>query len=119
MLAERLQHGTPDSYQNRQPIPDGGHGPLGPLIEIEEGNYYVLVVGDHFSKYMAAFALPNQEAKTVTRVLLEEYFCDKAFLSNCTLIRAHMATVQITSDIGNVQTPGQGQHLITQPAMVK
>ena len=24
--------GTPDSYQNKQPITDDGHGPLGPLI---------------------------------------------------------------------------------------
>ena len=52
---------------------------LGPLVESEEGNRYILVVGDHFTKYMSAYALPNQEAKTVARILIEEYFCQNGF----------------------------------------
>ena len=52
---------------------------LGPLIETEEGNLYLLLVYDHFSKYKAAFALPNREAKTAR---LTEYFCERAFQSN-------------------------------------
>ena len=52
---------------------------LGPLPETDEGNQYILVVGDHFTKYMAAFAVPNQEASTVARILVDEYFCDKGF----------------------------------------
>ena len=47
----------------------------GPLVETEEeGNWYILVVGDHYTKYMSACALPNQEAKTVARILVEEHF---------------------------------------------
>ena len=42
-------------------------------MEYEEGNRYILVVGDHFTKYMSAYALPNQEANTVARILVEEY----------------------------------------------
>ena len=52
---------------------------LGPLVETDAGNRYVLIVGDHFTKYMSAFAVSNQEAETVAKVLMEEYFCDKGF----------------------------------------
>ncbi|KAL5502934.1 hypothetical protein EMCRGX_G009794 [Ephydatia muelleri] len=52
---------------------------LGPFVESEEGNQYILVVGDHFTKYMSAYALPNQEAKTVARILVDEYFCQNGF----------------------------------------
>eukprot|EP00731_Ephydatia_muelleri_P015004 Em0008g724a len=52
---------------------------LGPLVETDEGNRYILVVGDHFTKYMSAYALPNQEAKTVARILVEEHFCQYGF----------------------------------------
>ena len=52
---------------------------LGPLVETDEGNRYILVVGDHFTKYMSAYALPNQEAKTVARILVEEHFCQNGF----------------------------------------
>ena len=36
---------------------------LGPLVETDAENRYVLVVGDHFTKYMNAFAVGNQEAE--------------------------------------------------------
>lgn len=36
-------------------------------------NKYVLVVGDYFSKWTEAYPLPNQEAKTVTRVFVKEW----------------------------------------------
>ena len=60
---------------------------LGPLPETDEGNQYILVVGDHFTKYMAAFAVPNQETSTVARILVDEYFCEKGSPSSCTLIK--------------------------------
>ena len=56
---------------------------IGPLPEMDEGNQYILVVGDHFTKYMAAFAVPNQEASTVARILVDKYFCDKGFPIHC------------------------------------
>ena len=37
------------------------------------------MVGDHFTKYMSAYALPNQETKTVARILEEEHFCQNGF----------------------------------------
>ena len=46
---------------------------LGPLPESDRGNKYILVIGDYFSKWTEAFAIPNQEATTVARVLVEEF----------------------------------------------
>ena len=46
---------------------------LGPLPETEQGNRYVLVIGDYFTKWMEAHA--NQEATTVAQKLTDEMFC--------------------------------------------
>eukprot|EP00057_Strongylocentrotus_purpuratus_P018268 XP_011672742.1 PREDICTED: protein NYNRIN-like [Strongylocentrotus purpuratus] len=48
---------------------------LGPLPETDRGNRYVLVIGDYFSKWIESYALPNQEARTVARVVVEEFIC--------------------------------------------
>ncbi|XP_052002459.1 protein NYNRIN-like [Xyrauchen texanus] len=48
---------------------------LGPLSETIDKNLYILVVGDYFSKWTEAFALPNQEARSVAKVLVEEWVC--------------------------------------------
>ena len=47
---------------------------LGPLPESATGNRYILVVGDYFSRWMEAYAIPNQEAVTVSKKLTEEFF---------------------------------------------
>ena len=47
---------------------------LGPLPESENGNSYILVVADYFTRWMEAFALPNQEATTVANKLVDEVF---------------------------------------------
>ena len=44
-------------------------------LETSKGGFnYVLVLTDHFTKYAAAFPTRNQEAKTVAKVLIEQYF---------------------------------------------
>ena len=48
---------------------------LGPLPESGEGNSYVLVVSNYFTKWMEAFPMPNQEASTVATKLVDEVFC--------------------------------------------
>ena len=40
---------------------------LGPLPESTAGNSYILVVGDYFTKWLEAYAIPNQEAITVAK----------------------------------------------------
>ena len=48
---------------------------LGPLPESDAGNRYILVVGDYFTHWMEAYPMHNQEATTVARKLVDEYFC--------------------------------------------
>ena len=48
---------------------------LGPLPKTDQGNVYVLVIGDYFTKWVEAFALPNQEAETIAKVFVEEFVC--------------------------------------------
>ena len=45
---------------------------LGPLPESDGGNSYILVAG---TRWMEAYAIPNQEAKTVADKLVNELFC--------------------------------------------
>ena len=50
----------------------GGHRPF---LEGPSGNRYILVVGDYFTKWMEAYAVPDQETTTVVRKLVDEFFC--------------------------------------------
>ena len=43
---------------------------LGPLPESEAGNKYILVTGDHFTRWMEAYSIPNQAT-----VATNELFC--------------------------------------------
>ncbi len=47
---------------------------MGPFPESDNGNTHILVVGDYFTRYMGAYAIPNQEASTVARILTNEFF---------------------------------------------
>ena len=46
---------------------------LGPLPQSDDGNQYILIAADYFSKWVEAYALPNQEAATVAEVLVKEF----------------------------------------------
>ncbi|KAL5475516.1 hypothetical protein EMCRGX_G025342 [Ephydatia muelleri] len=48
---------------------------LGPLPESGNGNSYILVVGDYFTRWMEAYPIQNQEAVTVAQKLVDEIFC--------------------------------------------
>ena len=47
----------------------------GPFPESPEGNRYILVGGDYFTKWIEAYALPDQEATNVAKKLVDEFFC--------------------------------------------
>ena len=46
---------------------------LGPLPELPKGNTYLLVVADHFTRWMEAYPILKQEAVTVAKILTNEY----------------------------------------------
>jgi hypothetical protein len=48
---------------------------LGPLPKSITGNTYVLVAADYFTKWVEAYAIPNQEATTVAWKLTDQMFC--------------------------------------------
>ena len=48
---------------------------MGPLPESENGNLYVLVASDYFTKWVEVYAIPNQEVITVAKKLTDEMFC--------------------------------------------
>lgn len=41
----------------------------------ENGNRYVVVFLDYLTKWVEAFAIPDQSATTIARILVEEIFC--------------------------------------------
>ena len=46
---------------------------LGPLPDSDRCNKCSLIIGDYFSKWTEAYAIPNQEATTAARVLVGEF----------------------------------------------
>ena len=48
---------------------------LGPLPETEDGNKYLLIAMDYFTKWPEAYPLPNQEATTVANALAQQFIC--------------------------------------------
>ena len=47
---------------------------VGPLPQSTNGNLYLLVAEDYFTKWLEVWAIPNQEAKTIAEKLLNEMF---------------------------------------------
>ena len=47
---------------------------LGPLPTSTQGNKYVLIATDYFTKWPEAYPIPNQEAVTVARCLVNQFF---------------------------------------------
>ena len=46
---------------------------LGPLPMSESGNKYILIAMDYFTKWPEAYPIPNQEAETVAKVLVDQF----------------------------------------------
>ena len=47
---------------------------MGPIRETVHGNWYILVLMDHFSKWCEAFHTKDQKASTVADILLQKVF---------------------------------------------
>ena len=48
---------------------------LGPLPRTEKGNSYVLAATDYYTRWVEAYAIPDQGASTVAQKLVDELFC--------------------------------------------
>ena len=48
---------------------------MGPFPTTKSGNKYILVAPDYFTRWVEAFAIPNQEAITVAKTLTDNIFC--------------------------------------------
>ena len=48
---------------------------LGPLPESDEGNKYILVIADYYTKFVKAYPMPDETASTIARIVVEEFIC--------------------------------------------
>ena len=48
---------------------------VGPLSESTTGNFYLLVAGDYFTRWVKAYPIPNHKTVTVARKLIQGLFC--------------------------------------------
>jgi hypothetical protein len=48
---------------------------VGPFPKSSQGNRYLLVAMDYFTKWLEAYAIPNQEASTIAKALVTNFFC--------------------------------------------
>ncbi|KAK3107506.1 hypothetical protein FSP39_016104 [Pinctada imbricata] len=55
---------------------------LGPLPVTEDGNEYIMVLGDYFSKWKEAYPIKNHTAQTVANKLISEFICRFGVPSN-------------------------------------
>lgn len=62
-------------YATGEPLQRCALDIMGPLPETEKGNRYVLVLADYFSKWTEAYPMPDMEAATVARIMVEEFIC--------------------------------------------
>lgn len=53
---------------------------LGPFPKTTNGNCFILVAIDYFTKWPEAYVLPNQEAETVADTLVGDIFSPQSFI---------------------------------------
>jgi hypothetical protein len=60
-------------YLVGHPIDRIGIDVIGPLPKSKNNNRYILVIGDHFTRWVEAYPLPNQQAETIAVKLVHEF----------------------------------------------
>ena len=61
--------------QTKRPLECIAMDILGPLPTTVRGNKYILVVGEYFTKWTEAYPIPDSEATTVAKILVNEFIC--------------------------------------------
>ncbi|CAG2220254.1 unnamed protein product [Mytilus edulis] len=59
---------------------------IGPLPHTRQNNKFILVIGDHFTRWMEAFPLPHQQAEKVAEKLVHEFI---SRFEVCKLLEIH------------------------------
>lgn len=72
---QKYPRGNLRQYMVGEPMERMAVDVLGPLPQTTRGNRYIVVIADYFSKWVEAFAIPDQTAETIARVLVEEVVC--------------------------------------------
>jgi hypothetical protein len=72
---QRKPRGKMQQYIVGEPMERVALDIMGPLPQSIKGNKYILVVADYFTRWTEAYAMPDQEAITVTKFFLEEFIC--------------------------------------------
>ena len=73
-----------------------------------QGNKYILLIGDQFSKWYEAIALTNQEAKTLSRALVEHWIVNLVLQSTYTvwtLCQNYFVVFAVNQEIRGHQQP--------------
>ncbi|KAK9874212.1 hypothetical protein WA026_002568 [Henosepilachna vigintioctopunctata] len=66
-------HGKMEKYNVGLPFERIAVDVAGPFPTTNDGNKYILVAMDYFSKWPEAYALPNQETQTIARTLVDQF----------------------------------------------
>jgi hypothetical protein len=61
--------------QCRGPVQEDSHRCSSPFPQSDQGNPYLLIAMDYFTKWPEAYTIPNQEASTVAEALVTNSFC--------------------------------------------
>ena len=48
---------------------------LGPLPTSDNGNKYILIVSDYFTRWVEAYPITDQEARSIADILTKEFIC--------------------------------------------
>ena len=62
-----------NDYWVRAPMNRVATGIIRPLPISQNGNSYLLVLGDYFTRWVEAYPIPDQQAQTVARKLVNEF----------------------------------------------
>ena len=63
------------NFRVGEPMDRLGINFMGPLPQTKQGNKYLLVIVDYFTRWAEAFTLPDQQAETLAATFVREFVC--------------------------------------------
>ncbi len=85
-MLRRQQAELQDNINPKYPMECVGIDTVGPFITSENGNHYIVTVVDWYSAWVEAYPVPNKEANTIAKVLMEHFIpqhgCPRVLISD-------------------------------------